>query len=323
MLRAVRRDDGCGWERVDDLSILSTYHDEPGELLWAQEDVVNLTDETVEIVAEEFDLHPLAVEDARTMRGRPKLEQFESHLSIVLHQLEEENGQLEARQIVSFVGEGYVLNVHEDSRRTLDKTLARWASLAPEQRSKRTYIVHTLLDVVVDDYQEIADRLELEIEELEELVLEEPSVPVERTLYSLKQRVSRLRRYALPMSRVLDWLVEGGGRELLTPETLGMFRDIDDHLLRIADQIKNVDDLSDAVLDLRRNSQAARLNETILRLTGWAAIIAVPTFIASVYGMNFELVPRSGQIFGFWFAVVVMAATSLTLYVYFKKRDWL
>ncbi len=320
---AVHQGETCSWEKVDDLDKLSTFHDDAGELLWAHEDVASLTDEMVDVVAEEFDLHPLAVEDARTMRGRPKLERFETHLSIVLHQLDEDNGQLEARQLVAFVGDGYVLNIHESGTRTLDEALRRWSKLEPEQRCKRTYIVHTLLDVVVDEYQAIADRLEEEVEELEERVLGDPTAAVERTLYSLKQRVSRLRRYAFPMSRVLDWLVEGAGRDLLTDDTLGLFRDVDDHLSRITDQIRTVDDLSDAVLDLRRNAQTATLNETILRLTGWAAVIAVPTFIASFYGMNFKLIPEDQTYGGFYFALGLMVVVSIALYFYFKKKRWL
>ena len=95
-----------------------------------------------------------------------------------------------------------------------------------------------------------------------------------------------------------------------------------DHVLRIGDQVRNVDDLTDAVLDLLRSEQTARLNDTTKRLTAWAAIIAVPTFIASVYGMNFALVPPDGGLFGFYFALALMIVTSAGLYLYFKDKNW-
>lgn len=310
------------WSTVDDPSKLSDYRDDAGELLWAQEDVRNVTDEMIGVIAEEFELHPLAVEDAKGLRQRPKFEPYESHFFLVLHQLDEEDGQLEARQISCFIGNGYVLNIHEDAERSLDEALLRWSRLPPEHRRSRTRVIHTLLDVVVDDYRDMTDRLEGEVEQLEELVLSAPHVRIDRQLYSVKQRVARLRRYAVPMSRLLDWVLEGGGRDLFPRETIDQFRDVQDHLLRITDQVRNIDSLADAALNLRRAEQARSLNDVILKLTGWAAIIAVPTWIASVYGMNFALVPATQSRQGFWFALALMAATGIGLYLYFKKKHW-
>jgi magnesium transporter len=91
----------------------------------------------------------------------------------------------------------------------------------------------------------------------------------------------------------------------------------------MGDQIMSIEDLSQAVLELRKSEQATALNEVTKKLTGWAAIIAVPTFIASVYGMNFSLVPTAGRIFGFWFALTLMAVASLSLYMYFKRKGWI
>ena len=102
-----------------------------------------------------------------------------------------------------------------------------------------------------------------------------------------------------------------------------LFRDVHDHLMRITDQVKNVDDLAQAVIDLTRAVQAQGLNETSRRLSAWAAIFAIGTLIAGVYGMNFELVPGDGTLFGFWFAVGLMVLCSVGLYVYFRNKKWL
>ena len=310
------------WSTVDDPSTLSDYRDEEGELLWAQEDVRNVTDEVIDVIAAEFELHPLAVEDAKGLRQRPKFEAYENHFFLVLHQLDRESDQLEARQISCFIGKGYVLNIHEGAERCLDEALLRWSRLPPERRRSRTQVIHTLLDVVVDDYRDITDRLEAEVEHLEELVLGAPHAPIDRQLYGVKQRLARLRRYAVPISRSLDWMLEGGGQDLFPRETIEQFRDVQDHVLRITDQVRNIETLADAALNLRRNEQARSLNDTILKLTGWAAIIAVPTWIASVYGMNFSLLPATGSRLGFWFAIGLMVTAGIGLYIYFKRKHW-
>lgn len=320
MLMAICHSAEDGWSEVEDLARVSDLRGVEGVLLWAETDVSTLTPEDVATIAEEFDLHPLAVEDALHARQRPKVEVYDNHMFVVFDQLDHVDDQLEATQIACFVGDRYVLTLHAGAARSIAVAKKRWARAQQELGQGPAYLLHTLLDSVVDDYQAIADDLEERVEELEELVLDHPGAPVSRQLYSVKQRVSRLRRYALPVSRIL----EGVKTHPRTPaDALAHFGDIHDHTLRIADQVRNIDDLSQAVLDLTRAEQAYSLNEVTKRLTGWAAVIAVPTFIASVYGMNFELVPESGQLFGFWFALTLMAGSSIALYVFLKRREWI
>jgi magnesium transporter len=323
MLLAVCHSATTGWVEVEDLSKLSDLQAESGNLLWAEADVATLSHEDVALIAEEFSLHPLAVEDAVRAKQRPKLESYHGHLFAVFHELDEVDGQLEAAQIACFVGERYMITLHAGAERIVAEAKRRWAGEIGKDASGPGYLLHTLLDALVDDIEVIADKLEDEIENLEEITLSRPNAPVQRELYSVKQRLSRLRRYALPTERVVQWLVGGPGREAFSNETRELFRDVHDHVLRTADQVRNIDDLADAVLDLRRSEQATSLNEVTKRLTGWAAIIAVPTFIASVYGMNFRLVPADGETFGFFFALSLMAASCLVLYVYFKRKDWI
>ena len=111
--------------------------------------------------------------------------------------------------------------------------------------------------------------------------------------------------------------------KLLVGTSEDLFRDVHDHVIRLRDQVQNIDDLSAAVIDFTRAEQSTALNEVTKKLTGWAAIIAVPTFIASVYGMNFALLPEEGHLFGFWFALVLMSASGAILYSYFKRKRWI
>jgi magnesium transporter len=271
-------------------------------------------------------------------RQRPKLEAYEAHQFAVLHELYEIDGQLEKRQISCFVGDDYTLIIHEGADQLLDEVRIRLGKANFDQLGP-TYLLYVLLDAIVDEYQAHADRLEDTIERIEEAAVGGARERVHRTtpsrtqrredervqlqLYSIKQQVARLRRYALPLERVLNWLVEKHGRELLPTGTRKLFRDVHDHTLRIADQVRNIDDLAQAVLDLNRSEQAEDLNQIQKKLSGWAAIFAVPTVIAGIYGMNYRLFPHNDNSFGFWFAVLLMTTCAILLYLYFKNREWL
>ena len=322
MLMAVCHTSRGGWTRIDDLGTLSDLRAEAGNVLWAEADVKTLTPEDVSLVAGEFGLHELAVEDAMHTRQRPKFETYDEHLFAVFHELDEEDGQYEARQIACFIGDRFVLVLHEGAKRILDVSKQRFQEDSRVLDSP-AFLVYTMLDAVVDDYQNKADSVENEIEEIEELVLQIPHAPVQRQLYSLKQRLARLRRYVYPGARLLDRVVEPVHPQPFSDETRQLFRDVHDHLLRMTDQIKNSEDLCDAVLDLVRGEQAASLNEVNRRLAAWAAIFAIGTLIAGVYGMNFALVPDEGSLFGFWFAVALMVIMSIGLFFYFKRKHWL
>jgi magnesium transporter len=322
MLKAVCHSAENGWEKVTNLDRLSDLREVPGNVLWAEADVEHLGDDDVAIIAEEFGLHPLAVEDAIHTRQRPKFERYESHYFLVMHQLDEERGQLESTQLACFIGDRYVLTLHAGADRTLEETKRRW-SARPEALETPAHLVHTLADVVVDDYQDIADRLETGVEEIEEIILSVPRASIGQQLYSLKQQIARLRRYVLPGSRIVDWVLEANARTFLSPETKMLFNDVRDHLLRVADQIRNIDDIAQAVMDLSRAEQTRALNEVTKKLSAWAAIFGVCTLIAGIYGMNYELFPFNGRIEGFWFAVAAMVLSGIVLYLFFKRRDWI
>ncbi|MEX2393103.1 MAG: CorA family divalent cation transporter, partial [Actinomycetota bacterium] len=229
--------------------------------------------------------------------------------------------------IACFVGTRYVLALHEGAHRAVEETRRRLRNTQGDIWGGSAFLMHTLLDAIVDDYQAIADHLEEEIESLEEILLEDPRSPAQTPLYTVKQRLARFRRYVLPVSRMLGGVVDQGSFAssiaLVDTQFGTYFRDVHDHTLRIADQVRNIEDLADALLELVRVEATNEQNEVTKRLTGWAAIIAVPTFIASVYGMNFQLVPAHGKIFGFWFALGLMATSAIGLYAYFKRRGWI
>ena len=322
MLRAFTHELKGDWRALADPTKISESL-EAGLLVWADADVDLITRQDIETIATELGLHPLAVEDAFNTRQRPKFESYEHHLFVVVHQLDIVKEQLEPRQIACFAAKGFVLTLHAGASRIVDLALQRrWGQLRDHAHGS-SWIMHSLLDTLVDDYQSMADDIELEVERLEDDLLENPAAPSGARVYSIKQRLSRLRRYAFPGSRALTEFLARADAQVDTKETANYFRDVLDHLMRITDQVRNVDDLLDALLELRRTEQTNALNEVTKRLTGWAAIIAVPTFIASVYGMNFDLIPDSGGRAGFLFSVGLMAASAVALYVYFRRRKFI
>lgn len=323
MLLAVCHNADEGWSTVADLDRLSDLRSERGNLLWAEADISTLTEEDVATIAEEFGLHGLAVEDAMHLRQRPKVDVYENHLFLVMHQLNEEDGQLEAAQIACFIGPRYVLTLHEGATRTLGEAKERWSHENAQFGGGSASLTYTLLDVVVDDYQAIADKLETEVEDLEDIVLAAPLSPVQHQLYSVKQRTARLRRYVFPLNRVVEALLSPLNNNQIPKETHELFRDVHDHVLRISDQVKNIEELDEAAIDLRRSAQAESLNDATKRLSGWAAIIAVPTLVTGVYGMNLGLWPTVGSRWGFLAVLGFILVLCAFLYRFFKKKDWI
>lgn len=319
-MHAMYQRDGA-WNTVTDLDSLSDLCLDRQNLVWADLDTNDIPEGLLPKLAEEFSLHDLAVEDAVHTRQRPKLEQYPDHLFVVFQQLDEEDEQLESAQIACFIGERWIFALHSGAERTLAEARRRWDEGEMEVADGALSLLHTLLDVVVDDYQDVADRLERTIEDLEEIALATFNAPIQRQVYQVKQHLARLRRYALPASRVLAPLLTDV--HMVPEDTQPYFRDISDHLTRIAEQVRQLDDLVQAVLDLVRGEQSNALNEVTKKLTSWAAIIAVPTFIASVYGMNLHLFPDGPSIMNFYFVLGLMGVVAGWLYLLFKKKNWL
>jgi magnesium transporter len=312
------------WTSIDDLSEISNRREDEDAIVLGIADVSQLEPRDVATIAEEFGLHPLAVEDAVSLRQRPKVERYETHLFAVFHQLDEVAEQLEARQIACFVGRTFVLVLHDRSARTLDDAFKRAQKPPPRDMVKGPpFVMHAVLDAIVDDYQAVADRLEAEIEEIEDIVLSGPGEPLHHRIYVMKQQLARLRRYIVPGERLLASMLSADGQATVSERTAVHFRDVHDHARRIIEQVGNVQALVDAIGELQRTEQANALNEVTKKLTGWAAIVAVPTFIASVYGMNFALVPEEGAITGFFFALGLMVVGVFGRFAYFTRRRWI
>ena len=304
-------------------------------LVWVVLDISTAEQSEVGELASRFELNELAVEDALNPKQRPKLESYDTHRFLVIHQLDEIEDQLEPRQIAVFVGDRFVVALHHGADRLLADARKRLQEVDPDEVDVDRAL-HALLDAVVDDYQRTSDRLTDDIEELEARVLQVSRqadagsakatrrLPSQSLLYGVKQQVSMLRRYAVPVAAVVERLEPAVASTSDGEEMELLFRDVHDHLLRIAGQIKNIDELAEAVLDLTRSIQADTLNEVNKKLSAWAGIIAVPTLIASIYGTNYTLWPSPRlHVFGFVMVLAIMVGSGTALWLFFKRKRWI
>ncbi|MGH2707882.1 MAG: magnesium/cobalt transporter CorA [Actinomycetota bacterium] len=300
---------------------VSDYLEDPDTIVWL--DLVRPEAEELALLAEEFGLHPLALEDAAGRHQRPKVERYENHLFIVTYALFSEGSHIRAVEVDAFVDDRFLITVREDPRFSIVPVLKRWDLGGGCGKLGVGYLLHGLLDVLVDEYFLVIDGLDDRIENLEERVFHpEQGVPVQREIFELRKELLHLRKVVLPLREVLNTLLH---RDLLAfpDEIVPYFQDVYDHVLRVSEAIESMRELLGIVLEIRLSLVSNRLNEIMKRVTSWAAIIGVATMLAGIYGMNFRLVPGDGTAFGFWFALVLMAASSVSLYLYFRRKDWL
>jgi magnesium transporter len=272
---------------------------------------------------EEFGFHELALEDCLHPHQRPKIEQYDNYFFLVAYGASHQEGEIGQHEMAMFVGPRYLVTVRKDppfDLSSLDERLATRPELAEEGAG---HLLYVLLDHVVDGYFVAVDAMEDRSEVVEDQVLEAAGATDAQTqIFLLRKDLVHFRRAVAPLRDVLDVLQQR--RVAVVTEGLEpYYRDVYDHVLRVTDFIDSIRDLLSSALDAHLSVVSTRLNEVMKQLTAWASIILVPTLIAGVYGMNFQHMPELGWLFGYPFALGVMAASALLLYRSFRKRGWL
>ncbi|MGE5636186.1 MAG: magnesium/cobalt transporter CorA [Nocardioidaceae bacterium] len=272
----------------------------------------------------EFNLHELAVEDAMEAHQRPKLELYDDMLFVVVktaHYVDHVE-VVEHGELLIFLGASYVITVLHSDEPSLRNLRAELEQEPEALRRGPSAILHAILDRVVDDYQPAIDGLAVDIEEVEsEVFSESRSNPVER-IYKLKREVLEFHRAAAPLIEPVERLARGHVG-LLHPEIRAYMRDVDDHLIRVREQLDAERDLLTSILEANLTQVSVRQNEDVRRISAWVAIIAVPTMIAGIYGMNFEHMPELRSSFGYPAALAMMLVACTLLYRFFKRSGWL
>jgi magnesium transporter len=276
-----------------------------------------------EDVAAAFDLHPLAVEDAIHAHQRPKLERYGDSLFVVLKPARYVDSQevIEVDQIMVFVGVDFVVSVRHGMSASLTR-VRRDLEADPERLAMGPgAVLYAVADKVVDEYLAVIQGLDLDIDQIETEVFSGPKAAHAERIFKLKREVLDFRRAVDPLQAPLAQLAAGA--EPVDERLLEYFRDVHDHLVRVAEHLASLDALLDSALNANVAQVAIRQNEDMRKISAWVAIIATPTLIAGIYGMNFEAMPELDWLFGYPFALALMAVACCALYRNFKRRDWL
>jgi len=309
--------------RIADFGIedIHKYLQLPGCFVW-----VALKDATEAELAEmrnHFGLHQLAVEDASHGHQRPKLEEYESFVYAVVQTVELAEGDLHVGEVNLFVGRTFVLSVRNRTRQGFADVRARCEREPHLLKLGPGFVFYALIDAIVDRYFPVVDDLEAELERLERrMFADEPARENIEQLYALKQKLMDLRHATGPLQETVTKLHGGRVPEVCT-STQDYFRDVDDHLTRINQSIDSVREMLTTAISVQLSLITLGDNETTKRLAAYAALVAVPTMIAGIYGMNFDHMPELKWIWGYPLAVGVMVLIDVYLFVRFRKAGWL
>lgn len=320
LIRCVVYRDG---EKIADIDAaeIHEYVDQPDCFIWVA--LLEPNDAALEQMQEEFNLHPLAVEDARHGHQRPKIDEYGDSLFTVLHIIEEDGTELRVGEVNIFTGRNYILSVRNRVERGFQEVRARAEREPALLRHGSGYVLYALMDAVVDRYFPVLEKLESELETIEERIFADtsPRANIE-ALYALKQRLMIIKHAVGP-------LLEGVGNlsgARVPMMCIGMkeyFRDIYDHLQRLNQTIESVRDTVAGATSVNLSMITLQEGETVKRLAAYAALVAVPTLIAGIYGMNFDFMPELHWRFGYPVSLSLMAGIDAYLFYRLRKAKWL
>jgi magnesium transporter len=275
-------------------------------------------------VQQEFGLHDLAIEDAHRAHQRPKIEWYGESLFVVLRtaQMNREQGRIDFGETHIFVGARYVVSVRHGSSLSYAEVRSR-CETTPQLLCKGPgFALYALMDFIVDQYFPIVDVLEDELEALEaEIFGEAFSRETTHRIYQLKRQLLEVKRAVSPLVDMCNRLMRFD-LELIPEDTRPYFRDVYDHVIRINEMVDTLRELLTTALEANLSLIAVGQNEVMKKLAGWAGIIAVPTMIAGLYGMNFDFMPELRWSFGYPLVLGGMLVACGSLYVYFKRSGW-
>jgi len=302
---------------------ISDYMDDPTVTVWL--DLRDPDRDDLAVLSEEFGLHPLAIEDAVHERERPKLDRYRSHLFLTAYgaKPDTDTGELATSELAAFITGRALITVRKDDGLDIGAVVDRWDASSDLAKFGVGYLLHGLLDFVVDGHFEAVQSMDDCVEALEDDLFANDSknMDVQRRSFELRKSLVMLRRIVIPMREVVNALMR---RDLhvVSDDMMPYYQDVYDHVLRAADWTDSLRDLVTTILETNLTIQGNRMNIITKKVTSWAAIIAVPTFITGFYGMNVPY-PGFGHTPGLISSVSIMIVSGLVLYRIFKRSDWL
>jgi magnesium transporter len=279
----------------------------------------------IQKIGTHFKLHPLAQEDILNIDQRPKMEEFEDHIVITLKMISynKSNNEIAKEHVSLIVGERYVISFQERAGDVFELIRNRLRARKGRIRSLGSdYLAYSLIDAIVDHYFLVLENLGEEIEVLEDDVLTNPTTETVQQLHRMKRRLLYLRKSIWPLRDLIDNL-ERDESELIQKTTLPYLRDVYDHTIQIIDFLETMRDVNSGLYDMYLSSISNRMNEVMKVLTIIATIFIPLTFIAGIYGMNFEYMPELSWRGAYFFVWGVMAVIFIGMIFYFKRKKWL
>lgn len=289
-------------------------------------------------LASEFDLHPLAIEDALEAHQRPKLERYGGTLFVVLRAARylDDAEEVDFGELHVFVGRDFVITVRHGGAPDLSAVRQRMEDTPELLKRGPEAVLYAILDAVVDGYAPVVDGVQTDIDEIEtEVFGGDPRVS--RRIYELSREVVEFQRATRPLNAMLEGLTAGFEKYAIDEELRRYLRDVADHVLHTTERVdsfrqalQDILTVNATLVNQQQNAEMRALaeagfeqNEEIKKISSWAAILFAPTLVGTIYGMNFDHMPELHWVFGYPFAIVLMAIVCTSLYVVFKRRDWL
>jgi magnesium transporter len=280
------------------------------------------SEELLRKVQRRFGLHDLAIEDAHLAHQRPKLEIYGDSLFVVLRTAQLQGTKVQFGETHVFAGKGYVVTVRHGPSSSYTDVRARCECVPAMLRIGESFVLYSLMDFVVDNYFPIINSLEAEVDALEGEVFDQSSDrnEIER-IYELRRELMVFRRTVEPLLEVCDRLMRFDA-PLIEPEIRPYFRDVRDHVTRVDERIDDLRELLTSAMETNLLLASVRQNDVMRKLAGWAAILAVPTAVFGLYGMNFQDMPELSSPIGYPAVLVVVAAVCAYLYYRFRRSGW-
>ncbi|MDT7537228.1 MAG: magnesium transporter [Actinomycetota bacterium] len=302
---------------------VSDYLEKRDTVVWL--DLEKPTRGDLDVVTEEFGLHELAIDDALNEHQRPKLDRYSDHmfLSSYVARLDETSAELTISEVAAFITPRALITVRKSTDLELDPLLERWDSSQHNAASGVAFLLHGLLDLLVDGHFEAVQQLDEQIESLEDVLFDPKprSQELQRRSFEMRKSLVLLRRVVLPMREVVNTLIRRD-TGIVDEQMAPYFQDVYDHVLRATEWTESLRDLVSTILETNLTLQGNRLNEVMKQLTAWASILAVITAVTGFYGQNVPY-PGYGEKHGFYVSLILLFGLSGALYAGFKKRGWL
>ncbi|MFQ5499320.1 MAG: magnesium/cobalt transporter CorA [Candidatus Zixiibacteriota bacterium] len=322
MIRSFHYQPGQAVKVIDGIADFDRLLRVENSILWV--DLCKPSDEESYILTHDFKFHPLAIEDVISERPRTKVDDYDSYIFLVFQIVDyvgREEG-LKIGEIDMFLGANSLVSVHYDDHRIFDYLYHRAERDERLMSRGADFLMHAVIDSVVDNYNSTLDILEYEIDKVEENVLAEPDKDTVKSVFTLRRDIVDLKRIVLPQREVLSLLSREYSKRISAKAAV-YFSDILDHLIRVNDMADFHREILNSSLEAYYSSVSTKTNEIIKVLTIFTVLFIPPTFLVGLWGMNFSEMPELKWRFGYYFSLALMALVVFGLIIFFRKKKWI